>query len=111
MADNTWAPSPPRTETGPAGATSQDGGAYNTSQLQAALPTAANPAVSAAWGERTGYDYQAYGFEADHQWDSSAPKYEWDGEQGEIGPEFPALEMELFGDPALRGKRGIDFSK
>lgn len=42
-------------------------------------------------------------------WASSARVYEWDGDIGDIGPEHPDLEKELFG-AATRTHTGIDFS-
>lgn len=37
--------------------------------------------------------------------------YEWDGEEGDVGPEFPALELQLFGTPESRLEiKGIDYS-
>lgn len=43
---------------------------------------------------------------------SSARTYEWDKEFGDVGPKFPELEIELFGDPESRLERtGLDFSK
>ena len=56
-------------------------------------------------------DYKAFGPDAVHEWEGNAKVYEWDGEEGDIGPEFPALEVELFGEPGSRAKQGIDFSK
>jgi ATP-dependent RNA helicase DDX3X len=43
--------------------------------------------------------------------DGSAQVYQWNDEYGDIGPEIPELELELFGDPATRHERtGLDFS-
>ncbi|RCI16613.1 hypothetical protein L249_2903 [Ophiocordyceps polyrhachis-furcata BCC 54312] len=45
-------------------------------------------------------------------WDGNARIYEWNDEYGDIGPKFPELELELFGDPAARHERiGLDFQK
>ncbi|RDA94596.1 hypothetical protein CP533_2408 [Ophiocordyceps camponoti-saundersi (nom. inval.)] len=45
-------------------------------------------------------------------WDGNARVYEWNDEFGDIGPKFPELELELFGDPATRHERiGLDFQK
>ncbi|UNI24180.1 RNA helicase [Purpureocillium takamizusanense] len=47
-----------------------------------------------------------------HEWDGSARVYQWSEEFGDVGPKFPELELELFGDPALRHERaGLDFAK
>lgn len=41
----------------------------------------------------------------------NAAVYEWDGEEGDVGPEFPALELQLFGTPESRLEiKGIDYS-
>ncbi|KAH9436970.1 hypothetical protein MCOR02_000633 [Pyricularia oryzae] len=62
------------------------------------------------WVQRTDIDYDAYtGNPSDRpQWDGSAPLYNWDGEEGDLGPEYPELEKQLFGE---RGEScaGIDF--
>ncbi|RDA82499.1 hypothetical protein CP532_6857 [Ophiocordyceps camponoti-leonardi (nom. inval.)] len=45
-------------------------------------------------------------------WDGNARVYEWNDEYGDIGPKFPELELELFGDPTTRHERiGLDFQK
>jgi len=69
---------------------------------------------SAGWITQVPYDYAKYetGPHEFDKWESNAQVYEWDGEEGDLGPEFPELELELFGDPKLRGTTaGIDFSK
>ncbi|KAH8907772.1 DEAD-domain-containing protein [Coniochaeta sp. PMI_546] len=63
------------------------------------------------WVEATPYKYDEYGRDADHEWESNAKIYEWDGETGDVGPEYPELEIELFGAPETRVSHGIDFSK
>jgi ATP-dependent RNA helicase DDX3X len=46
------------------------------------------------------------------KWDGGARIYQWNDEFGDVGPKFPDLEVELFGDPATRHDRaGLDFSK
>jgi ATP-dependent RNA helicase DDX3X len=63
----------------------------------------------ANWGEKTANNYSE-----DNEgvkWDSNVAVYEWDGEEGDIGPEFPELENELFGNPATRDPQGIDFNE
>ncbi|KAI0548516.1 P-loop containing nucleoside triphosphate hydrolase protein [Xylaria curta] len=60
------------------------------------------------WGEKTQNQYDD---DRDVSWEGNARVYEWDGEQGDLGPEHPDLEFQLFGDPALRDPQGIDFSK
>jgi ATP-dependent RNA helicase DDX3X len=66
------------------------------------------------WSQPEAYDYSNY--ESNHEqrrdWDGNARIYEWDGEHGDVGPEFPELEIELFGPPEDRKQvKGIDFSK
>jgi ATP-dependent RNA helicase DDX3X len=63
------------------------------------------------WVERTAYKYDDFTREAEHDWDSNAKVYEWDGEAGDVGPEHPALELDLFGPLENRISAGIDFSK
>jgi len=60
------------------------------------------------WVRPTPYDYS----ETAPKWEGNATVYEWDGETGDIGPEFPELELQLFGNPGERTQsQGIDFSK
>lgn len=42
------------------------------------------------------------------KWLSDAVVYEWTDEYGEVGPELPELEKELYEDPDL-ARPGIDF--
>jgi ATP-dependent RNA helicase DDX3X len=112
MADHGWGPTPSHAEAGEA----NGGTAFNTTELQEALPVNNNqaqekPQTPAGWVQASAYDYNAYGKDAEHTWDSNARVYEWDGENGDIGPEVPELEIQLFGEPGKRGKQGIDFSK
>ncbi|KAI0602718.1 P-loop containing nucleoside triphosphate hydrolase protein [Biscogniauxia sp. FL1348] len=68
--------------------------------------------TSKDWGEadqRVTFNYEDN--DEGHVWDSSAKVYEWDGEEGEVGPEHPELEEILFGKPEERDPQGIDFSK
>lgn len=68
-------------------------------------------APSNGWVECTPYKYDQFTKDSDHDWDSNAKVYEWDGEAGDVGPEYPELERDLFGDPETRVSHGIDFSK
>lgn len=44
--------------------------------------------------------------------DGNARVYHWDGEEGDVGPEFPELEVELFGPPDQRlAVTPADFAK
>lgn len=60
------------------------------------------------WAPKTNFNYEATGDGVN--WEHNARVYEWDGDQGEIGPEYPQLEALLFGDPADRGSQGINFA-
>jgi ATP-dependent RNA helicase DDX3X len=113
MADNGWGPAPHHEAI-----SAQATDAFDTAELQDAIPSSGSngdvtskPEPPAGWVKATPYDYAAYGNDGGNQWEGSARVYEWDGEQGDIGPEFPALEIELFGDPTKRVNEGIDFSK
>lgn len=45
-------------------------------------------------------------------WDGNARVYQWNDEFGDVGPKFPELELDLFGDPSTRHDRtGLDFSR
>ncbi len=68
--------------------TSYDYEKYNKSSKELAEA----PAVG---GLGTGDD--AVGGVAPGDWASNAAVYQWDDEYGEIGPEFPELERQLFG--------------
>lgn len=63
------------------------------------------------WIDSKPMNYEEFSAEAAHDWDSNARVYEWDGEQGDVGPEYPELELELFGEPSTRVSHGLDFSK
>ncbi|KAK4102079.1 DEAD-domain-containing protein [Parathielavia hyrcaniae] len=120
MANNGWGPTPHEKAD-----SAEAAGAFNTADMQTALPANGgnngtdNRANADRWVAVTPYDYSAYGTNEGHEWEGNARVYEWDGEEGDIGPEFPALEIELFGDPTTRGEgnnrvgegMGIDFSK
>ncbi|KAK3951954.1 P-loop containing nucleoside triphosphate hydrolase protein [Pseudoneurospora amorphoporcata] len=124
MADNNWGAAPAATEA--------EAGAWGTADLQSALPetnghNGANhhsnngengapapveqvaPPKLEGWVEATPYHYDEFA-NREAEWDGQAPIYEWDGEEGDIGPEFPELEVQLFGPVEERGRRGIDFS-
>ena len=60
------------------------------------------------WVEKTAYDYEEVG---DRNWDGNARVYEWDGDEGDIGPEHPELEAILFGRPEERNPQGINFNE
>jgi len=87
------------------------------------------------WVEKSSYDYETYnksnkeirdgaiittdGAEGPNPhamgvetggWASNAAIYEWDDEYGDVGPEFPALEAQLFGGE-FRMQTGVKFDK
>lgn len=100
---------------------------WKTSDMAAALPDVQDNTYEKAstevktedtgnqnsgWAERRAYDYDNLGRPGGEDWDGNARIYEWDGEEGDIGPEHPELERMLFGDPDHReGTQGLDFSK
>lgn len=49
------------------------------------------------------YDYERFSVR-DGEYDGNARIYHWDGQEGDIGPEFPELELEIFGAPDQRGE-------
>ena len=61
------------------------------------------------WVQAAPYQYDELA-NGNTEWDGQAVIYEWDGEEGDIGPEYPDLEVQLFGPVEERGRRGIDFS-
>ncbi|KAL2020969.1 hypothetical protein VTK56DRAFT_7743 [Thermocarpiscus australiensis] len=122
MSDQDWGPAPPA-----AGADDfrgdESADAFGTSELRETLPASGNnhnddnpetpsaAAAAAGWVKPTPYDYDAYGAKAPHDWEGNAVVYEWDGKTGDVGPENPDLELQLFGEPGKRATSGIDFSK
>ncbi|PHH87554.1 hypothetical protein CDD83_8695 [Cordyceps sp. RAO-2017] len=78
-----------------------------------AAPVGANPNATSGWVEATASDYTAASnMDGTTAWDGSARVYQWNDEYGDVGPSFPDLELELFGDPAHRQERtGLDFDK
>lgn len=50
----------------------------------------------------TRYNYAEFG-DRDGEYEGSARVYHWDGVEGDIGPEFPELELEIFGPIDQRG--------
>lgn len=51
--------------------------------------------------DREGYDYAHFAVHGD-DYDGNVAVYHWDGEEGDLGPEHPELEIELFGPPDKR---------
>ncbi|KAF7554003.1 hypothetical protein G7Z17_g3255 [Cylindrodendrum hubeiense] len=76
-------------------------------------PIAGNGPVSdPKWTEPQKVDYTAMASENyDQGWGSDARTYEWKDEYGDVGPKYPELELELFGEPSTRKEQaGLDFS-
>ncbi len=78
---------------------------------QSEISTAAMSTEPGHWGEATPYDYEGLNSRDNTTWDGNARVYEWDGEMGDVGPEYPELEIVLFGQPGEREHHGIDFTK
>ncbi|KAI0124745.1 P-loop containing nucleoside triphosphate hydrolase protein [Xylariales sp. AK1849] len=57
------------------------------------------------------HDYEAISSGANGDWEGNGVVYEFDGEEGDIGPAYPDLELILFGNPEERDPQGIDFTK
>ncbi|KAF2757596.1 DEAD-box protein [Pseudovirgaria hyperparasitica] len=109
------------------GETFDNGDAFETSAMKTVIESATIPAppLNAAdsmakvkehgWVERTAYDYKKFSDDRETReaevvdeagqpaliegadWLSSAMRYEWDDEYGDVGPKIPRLEEELFG--------------
>lgn len=93
---------------------------FDTADMKSALPEEQTPVEPAdprvqnhfpASAAGAAHDYDKFSKEAETEWESGAACYEWDGEEGDVGPEFPELELQLFGSPENRISQGIDFSK
>ena len=85
------------------------------------------------WVVKTGYDYETYNKStkelseaktttaedagsaaaelAPGDWAGNAAVYQWNDDYGDVGPKFPALEEQLFGQGANRSRTGIKFDK
>ncbi|KAF1854885.1 hypothetical protein Lal_00008680 [Lupinus albus] len=65
------------------------------------------------WTEPQAIDYSSMtAGGGDQQWGCNARAYAWQDEYGDVGPKYPELELELFGDPTTRHDRvGLDFSQ
>lgn len=59
------------------------------------------------------YNYDEFTARGDlEDFEGNARVYHWDGEEGDVGPEFPELELELFGPPDQRlAVTPADFAK
>lgn len=69
---------------------------------------------SGEWVAPEAYDYTAMASNSESapHWEGGARVYQWKDEFGEVGPKFPELEIELFGNPSERHERtGLDFAR
>ncbi|KAI1392423.1 DEAD-domain-containing protein [Hypoxylon trugodes] len=91
---------------------------WGVADMKAALPEQAAEAPKRPdkpvgdWGEPVANDYTET--DTDRVWGSNTAVYEWnrsDEDEGDVGPESPELELQLFGPPETRATAGIDFSK
>ncbi|KAJ4208168.1 hypothetical protein FSOLCH5_004329 [Fusarium solani] len=99
-----WTTGPPSGEA--ANSNSQNGHAQNHDDQ-------GDESSKAKWAEPQAVDYTALASQNyDQGWGCNARSYEWKDEYGDVGPKFPELELELFGDPSTRHERtGLDFSQ
>lgn len=93
-----------------------DGSASNAVDGQSAQAapggTAANGEGVDGWTPSLKYDYDQFADARGGDFDGNKRVYHWDGEEGDLGPEFPELEEELFGPADKRElPTGIDFSR
>lgn len=99
-------------------------GAWDTADMKSALPAASEGGQGdtsttvgekkkvEGWVDAKPYEYDTYTRDSTaNDWDGNAKVYEWDGEEGDVGPKVPELETELFGAVETRVSHGIDFSK
>lgn len=104
----------------------------STDEAVAATEEFKNPQEH-GWVAKTGYDYETYNKStkelaeaktttgekvasgavelAPGEWAGNAAIYQWNDEYGEVGPKYPALEEQLFGQGANRSRAGIKFDK
>jgi len=64
-------------------------------------------AANGNWTAPTNFNYDTT--DDGVNWEHNARVYQWDGDEGDIGPENPELESILFGRPEERGTQGINF--
>ncbi|KAH8754065.1 DEAD/DEAH box helicase [Diaporthe sp. PMI_573] len=87
-----------------------DGQAAQAAQA-AAGGSAAEGTVGGGWAPSQKYDYDQFADSRGGDFDGNKRVYHWNGEEGDLGPEFPELEEELFGPADKRElPSGIDFS-
>ncbi|KAK8070971.1 DEAD/DEAH box helicase [Apiospora hydei] len=83
------------------------GDAWGTGDMQAALDEP-EEAKAHEWEKPTQYNYSD---DNTGEWDGNAPVYLFDGDEGDVGPEYPELEVAIFGKPEDRSKPGEQFDK
>ncbi|KAK7426764.1 hypothetical protein QQZ08_006800 [Neonectria magnoliae] len=85
----------------------------NAEHFSTRPPTGDAPATEPKWTEPQSIDYTALSSENPNQvWGSDARVYDWKDEFGDVGPKYPELELELFGEPSTRKEQtGLDFSR
>ncbi|PSR93845.1 P-loop containing nucleoside triphosphate hydrolase protein [Coniella lustricola] len=86
---------------------SQDGterAATASGEVEVGSTTPAAIGAGEQWAghEKTKYNYDEL-IAGQGDYESNARTYAWDGEEGDIGPEYPELELEIFGAPDERG--------
>jgi ATP-dependent RNA helicase DDX3X len=98
---------------------------FGTAAMSEALPSAGQndqaptpgtqgyDASQGRWTEPQAIDYTSMATGSGGQeWGCNARAYAWQDEYGDVGPKFPELELELFGNPTTRHDRvGLDFSR
>jgi ATP-dependent RNA helicase DDX3X len=64
------------------------------------------------WTEPQKYNYDITETSAEKSdWEANAVVYHWDGETGDVGPEYPELELALFGtEEDRKNVIGVDFT-
>lgn len=79
--------------------------------LDGAPAAAKKSVVISGWAQPKADDYTAAEAGVSTQdWDGNAQIYEWKDDFGDVGPKYPELELELFGEPETRHERtGLDF--
>ncbi|KAK3996121.1 putative ATP-dependent RNA helicase [Cladorrhinum sp. PSN332] len=102
-----------------------DAGAFGTGEMTDALngtqnqngdntensaeaATAGFASAKDGWAKPEAYKYEDLADDTTHEWEGNARVYEFDGDMGEVGPEHPDLELQLFGDSAARNITSLE---
>ncbi|OLN97264.1 ATP-dependent RNA helicase DED1-like protein 2 [Colletotrichum chlorophyti] len=90
---------------------------FETNEMKSALPSETSDNKNAEvknWVQPLPYNYEELAQQGPGDvidWEGNGAIYEWTDEFGDVGPKFPELEYQLFGDPdTRRDHTGIDFS-